>query len=484
MRLVYIRLGSVHANTLQVRRTASLLLTGLIILCVGVTGHHYWPSLAVSAGALVRAAAPVVAGMADSAPLQAVAETASDVQELAAAALAQTPENSTRIVEMGNGRTFSRMLLDAALPSDDALAAAAALGKVYDHRKLKAGQEVALSITRLGENRTLTGLAFSPEPTKEISITRQPDGSFIAQMKNTPLERQRIAARGEIRGSLYGAGEREGVPRAIMAALIRAYSHEIDFQRDLHAGDKFEVLYDQPTAKDGTPVGQGVIIYAALIIRDKVRPLYRVTFGDGAVDYFNELGQSVKRSLLRTPVEGARVTSGFGMRIHPLLGYSKMHKGVDFGAPTGTPIYASGTGVVEEARFNGAYGRYIRLRHNGRTQTAYAHLSRFAKGVYAGARVQQGDVIGFVGTSGRSTGPHLHYEVIVDRKQVNPLSVSMPTGRTLEGKTLTQFKQGQTKIKQEFQNLLEKDTASQNNAQVLSPEPEPKPKPVLVAQKS
>ncbi|MFA6279618.1 MAG: peptidoglycan DD-metalloendopeptidase family protein [Bdellovibrionales bacterium] len=440
---------------------------------MGTTGHHYWPSLAGTAGAFMRAAVPVVEEMADSAPLQAVAETASEVQDLAASVVAQTPENTTRIVELGEGRTFARMLMDAALSSDDALAAATALGNVYDHRKLKAGQEVALSITRLGENRTLTGLTFSPESTKEISMNRQPDGSFLAQLKNTPLERQRVAAQGEIKGSLYGAGEREGVPRAIMASLIRAYSHEIDFQRDLHAGDKFEVLYDQPTAKDGTPVGQGVIIYAALIINDKVRPLYRVTFGDGAVDYFDERGNSVKRSLLRTPVEGARLTSGFGMRMHPLLGYSKMHKGVDFGAPTGTPVYASGSGIVETAQFNGSYGRYIRLRHNGRTQTAYAHLSRFAKGVYTGARVQQGDVIGFVGTSGRSTGPHLHYEVMVDRQQVNPLSVSMPTGRVLEGKILNQFKQGQTKIKQEFHNLLEKDGTPQNNAQATDHEPTP-----------
>lgn len=422
-----------------------------------MTGHHYMPSLTGTAGAFIQAAAPVVEEIAESAPVQAVAETASEVQDLAASVVAQTPENVTRVVELGEGRTFARLLMDAAIPSDDAYAASRALTKVYDHRKLKAGQEVTLSISRLGDELTLTGLTFEPEVTKEISIQRQADGSYIASMRATPIERQRIAARGEIRASLYAAGEREGVPRSVMAALIRAYSHEIDFQRDIHPGDKFEVLYDQPTAHDGTPVGQGVIIYAALITGGKTRPLYRVTFGDGAVDYFNERGQSVKRSLLRTPVESARVTSGFGMRMHPLLGYSKMHKGVDFGAPTGTPIYAAGTGVVEMARFNGGYGRYIRIRHNKRTKTAYGHMSRFAKGIRPGTRVNQGDVIGFVGTSGRSTGPHLHYEVVLDGKQVNPLKVSMPVGRMLEGKTLTQFKQGQARIKTEFKSLLDKD---------------------------
>lgn len=432
---------------------------------IGTTGHYFMPSLSGSAMGLMKAARPVVEEFADSAPVQAVTEAAGEMQQMAAAVVAPKPENVERVIELGEGRTFARMLMDAAIDSDQALAASAALNDAYDHRKLKAGQEVSLSITRLGQQETLNALTFQPEPTKEVSITRQADGTYVAQLKNTPLERQRVAVRGEIRGSLYGAGEREGVPRAIMAAIIRAYSHEIDFQRDIKSGDKFEILYDQPTAKDGTPVGQGVIIYAALIVGGKAKPLYRVTFGDGAVDYFDEKGQSIKRSLLRTPVEGARMTSGFGMRMHPLLGYSKMHQGTDFGAPPGTPIYAAGSGVIEEARFNGAYGRFVQIRHNGRTQTAYAHMSRFAKGIYPGARVNQGDVIGYVGSSGRSTGPHLHYEVRVDRRQVNPLSVSMPVGRVLEGKTLTQFKQGQSKIKDEFTTLLEKDDATPEKAE-------------------
>lgn len=437
-----------------------------------MAGHYYMPSLSGTTGAFLQAAQPVVQIITESETVQAVAQTAGEVQSMAASVVKPTPENVTRVVELGEGRTFSRMLSDAAIPNEDALAAASALNKVFDNRKLKAGQEVTLSITRLGDQQTLMGLTFEPEATKEVTILRQADGQYLAELRNTPVERQRMATRGEIKGSLYAAGEREGVPRAIMAALIRAYSHEIDFQRDIKSGDKFEILYDQPTARNGSPVGQGVIIYAALIIGGKTKPLYRVTFGDGAVDYFDERGQSVKRSLLRTPVEGARMTSGFGMRMHPLLGYSKMHKGVDFGAQTGTPIYAAGSGVVEEARFNGSYGRYVRLRHNGRTQTAYAHMSRFAKGLHAGARVNQGDVIGFVGTSGRSTGPHLHYEVIVDRKQANPMSVSLPIGRILEGKTLTQFKQGQAKIKQEFMGLLEKG-ATQTDSRVEAPRKTP-----------
>ncbi len=471
--MVPFRLGSVHGSTLHNRRTASLLLTGLLVLGIGTTGPRYLPNLSGAAGAFVTAAKPVVEDWAEAVP-DTVSNTAAEMQEMASSALAPTPESMTRIVELGQGRTLARMLLDAAIPSDQATAAATALQKVYDHRKLKSGQEFTLSITRLGEQYTLTALTFEASVTKEITISRAEDGTYTAQAKDMPIERRRMAVQGVIRGSLYGAGDAAGVPRAIMASLIRAYAHEIDFQRDIRAGDKFEVLYDQPMAQNGTAVGQGVIIYAALIIGNKTHPLYRVTFGDGEVDYFNERGQSVKRSLLRTPLESARVTSGFGVRRHPILGYSKMHKGTDFGAPTGTPIYAAGSGTVEMAQWNGSYGRYIKLRHTGSTFTAYGHMSRFAKGIQPGARVKQGDVIGFVGSTGRSTGPHLHYEVIVSGQQVNPLKVSMPTGRVLTGKTLEQFKKGQASIRSEFSSLLEKKNKTEAEATPASPKTEQK----------
>lgn len=468
--MVHFRLGAVRANTLQSRRTASLLLVGLTAWTIGATGHYLNPNVSAPALSFIQAAKPMVDDFVDSAPVQAVADAAGEVaagmQEMAAA-VAPKPESFTRIAELGEGRTFSRMLVDAGIPAEMATSASDAMESVYDHRKLKAGEEFTLGITRLGDEETLNSVTFQPEVTKELTITRLADGSYKAQLKNTPLERQRVAARGEVRGSLYAAGEREGVPRNIMAALIRAYAHEVDFQRDIKQGDGFEVLYDQPTAKDGTPVGQGVIIYAALVLNGKTKPLYRVTFGDGAVDYFDDRGQSVKRSLLRTPVEGARMTSGFGMRRHPILGFSKMHKGTDFGAPIGTPIYAAGSGVVEEAQFSGSYGKFVLIRHNGRVETAYAHMSRIA--VEDGARVKQGDVIGYVGMTGRSTGPHLHYEVRVDRQPVNPLSMSMPVGRILEGKVLAQFKSGQDKIQKEFSTLLSKAAAGQDRADASAP---------------
>lgn len=462
--MLNLRLGSVHGSTLQERSTASLLLAGLLILGVGTMGHHYVPKATEAAGALVQAAAPAIEEVVDSVPIQAMASAAKEVKKLAASVIKPKPELTTRVVELGKGRTFTRMLMDAAIPSDQAAAASSALGKVYDHRKLRAGQEVTLSITTLKDKYTLSALTFEPASTKELSIVRLYDGTYSAELKNTPVERRRIAVKGKIKSSLYVAGAKVGVPRGVMASLIRAYSHQIDFQRDIRPGDKFEILYDQPTARNGSAVGQGVIIYAALHTGGRTFPIYRVTFGDGAVDYFNEKGQSVKRSLLRTPVANARITSSFGRRRHPLLGYSRMHKGVDFGARRGTPIFAAGNGTVIKAKWNGGYGKYIKIRHNNRTYTAYAHMKRFAKGLHKGTRVKQGDVIGFVGNTGRSTGPHLHYEVIIDGRHRNPMKVSMPTGRVLKGKTLRQFKKGQGKLREEFHALLKRRQDNKKNA--------------------
>ncbi|MDD3288494.1 MAG: M23 family metallopeptidase [Alphaproteobacteria bacterium] len=455
-----VQFGFARANSLTKQQIAPLLLVGIVAWSVGTFGHFYVSPLSVegeasivaenNASSINTAAQVVVAQVEESAPVQAAVA----VGNVAAAAVAPKPENVTRQIELDGGESFGKMLGNADIDEKDASAVVAALNKIYDVRKLKAGQEVNLAFIRRGTEETLQSVNFQPELTKEITIARIADDKFDGKVKTTPIERKRMAARGEIRTSLYEAGRREDVPNNIMAALIRVYSHAIDFQRDIRSGDRFEVLYDQPMAKDGTPVGDGTIIYAALEVGGKVKPLYRVTFGDGTVDYFDAKGQSIKRALLKTPVDGARVTSSYGMRMHPLLGYSKMHKGMDFGATTGTPIFAAGSGVIEEVGFKGSYGRYIRIQHNGRTKTAYGHMSRFARGIYQGARVNQGDVIGFVGSSGRSTGPHLHFEVIVDNKQTNPMSVNMPTGRVLEGTALTQFKQGETRIRQEFSSLL------------------------------
>jgi murein DD-endopeptidase MepM/ murein hydrolase activator NlpD len=192
--------------------------------------------------------------------------------------------------------------------------------------------------------------------------------------------------------------------------------------------------------ENGRAVDMGKILYGRLVTSGKVHSLYRYASAvDGSIDYYDEKGQSAKKFLMKTPVDGARLSSGYGMRFHPILGYTKMHKGVDFAAPRGTPVMAAGQGTVEFASRNGSYGNYVRIRHGNGYKTAYAHLNSFARGIKKGAHVRQGQIIGYVGTTGRSTGPHLHYEIMLANKQVNPMSIRVPTGRKLAGSELAAF---------------------------------------------
>lgn len=418
-----------------------MLVIGALTLGVGLSGHKLRTS-AVAASNAVRA-------IEQSAPAQAVAKA-----DQAIAAVIVPAEKMVREAEIDDGQDFADMLNDAGVSDADATAAMNALARVYALGKLRAGQGVTLTFNRTPQAETFTSAVFQPEDTREITIARQADGSFAASTKMIPIIRERIAAQGEIRSSVYEAGDRAGVPHAIMAEMIHVYAHDVDFQRDIHPGDSFEILYDQPKTAQGKPVGEGSIIYAAMHVGGEIKPIYRVTFADKTVDYIDASGRSTRRAILRTPVAAARITSGFGMRIHPLLGYSKMHKGVDFGAPIGTPIFAAGSGVIEEIGFKNGFGRYIKIRHSGNLETAYGHMSRFNPHLYRGAHVNQGEVIAYVGMSGRATGPHLHFEVHVNGTQVNPLSVKMPAGRVLQGAQLAEFKNGQTRIRSEFLTLI------------------------------
>jgi murein DD-endopeptidase MepM/ murein hydrolase activator NlpD len=450
------KFASARIHSLRGSSITPLVLTALLAFAFGAAGHHAHKGDNQTSVAALGAPAAVQTSALQQLrnALQSTPGVASAGASVAAA-IAPTPVSATREAELDEGQTFSEMLTDQDIAEGDALAASNALSKAYDMRRLRAGQDFTLSFTRTPTKETLTGVTFQPEDTKEISLARAADGSFSAHVNLIPVTRHRIAAGGEIHSTLYEAGDHAGVSHALMASLIRIYSHNIDFQRDVHPGDHFEVLFDQSRTAKGKLVGDSTIVYAKLTMDGKAHALYRVTFNDGTADYFDERGQSVRRALLRTPVAAAHITSGFGMRIHPLLGYSKMHKGIDFGAPIGTPIFAAGSGTIDEIGFKNGYGRYIRIRHNGTMATAYAHMSRFAGNLFSGSRVSQGQVIGYVGMSGRATGPHLHFEVQVNGQQVNPMSVNaMPTGRTLDGKMLVLFKDGQNKIKQEFEALL------------------------------
>jgi murein DD-endopeptidase MepM/ murein hydrolase activator NlpD len=221
--------------------------------------------------------------------------------------------------------------------------------------------------------------------------------------------------------------------------MIRIFSFDVDFQRELQPGDSFEVLYEALFEDDGSLAKTDGVLYASLTLSGERLDMYNFTPQSGHDDFFDRKGQSVRKTLMRTPIDGARLSSRFGMRKHPVLGYTRQHKGVDFAAPRGTPIYAAGDGVIESAGRNGGYGKYLRIRHNSTYKTAYGHMTRIAKGMRRGKRVRQGQIIGYVGSTGRSTGPHLHYEVLRGGRQVNPLKIKLPSGEKLKAADLASF---------------------------------------------
>lgn len=343
------------------------------------------------------------------------------------------------------GDTFAKVLNRGGVPSSDSVGAIRALKKVYDLRRLQPGTEIFLQLqpplTGKGP-ATLLSVDFIADGDLEISVLRNGPQTYAAKRFDRTLVPKVSYGRGVVRSSLYVAGKDAKVPSAILANLVGLYSFDVDFQRDVQPGDSFEVMYERLTDEAGEPVREGDIVVASMTLSGSTTTLYRFKTKTGFSDYFDENGQSAQKSLLRTPTDAARISSGFGKRRHPILGYNRMHRGIDFAAPPGTPVYAAGDGTIEKAGWAGAYGRYIRIRHNGNYKTAYAHLRRIAKGVKPGARVKQRQVIGYIGASGRVTGPHLHYEVLLNGRHINPRKIRLAAGYKLKGKDLKRFKAG------------------------------------------
>ncbi|MCB9947476.1 MAG: peptidoglycan DD-metalloendopeptidase family protein [Rhodospirillaceae bacterium] len=399
-------------------------------------------------------------------PTDAEAEIAGDAAlrtlEVVAASVAdsllETPYRQgteRRVVEVRSGDTLLALLTREAVSRADAHAAVAALEDVYDPRRLQIGQQITLTFDHLGRDSVFLGLELMPDVETFASVERTEEGGYSAGEVENALETRRVAAAGVISSSLAGDTDAAGVPYQVLYSLVRAYSYDVDFQRDLHTGDAFEILFEEDYHASGEFARHGAAVYANLVLSGEERRIYRFESSDGTVDYYTADGQSVRKALLRTPVDSLRMSSGFGMRRHPILGYTRMHRGIDFAGPTGTPILAAGDGVIDFLGTNAGYGRYIRIRHNNRIQTAYAHMSGYGRGLTVGSRVQQGQVIGYIGSTGLSTGPHLHYEVIVAGQQTNPLTVDMPTGRTLEGGELAAFRERIAEYEAEFRRQIE-----------------------------
>ena len=385
------------------------------------------------------------------------------------------PEPVDTSFVLGKGEKIHDKLVELGVPPSAARALMAALEPVYPSRLMRAGQKISLTLDRQqdfygSEVIYPVYLSFRPGRGAKIVVESDEDGHFTARaegLKSASAARKAksakaarasgkrgqkaraaaapyIRARGRVSSSLYAAARDQHVPGYIISQMLRAFSYSIDLQRQVAKGDTFDILYGAPLS--GSSKRRKVLYYAALNLHGKRIAYFRFTTPGGRTGYYDEKGRSAVRGLMRTPVSGARITSGFGMRRHPVLGYSKMHTGVDFGAPRGTPIHAAGNGVVTYAAWRGGYGRAVMIRHDNGYVTLYAHQSRIARGIRKGVRVRQGQVIGYVGSTGRSTGPHLHFEVRLNNRPVNPLHVRASRHIRLKGKALAAFKKRKARI--------------------------------------
>ncbi|MDE3060486.1 MAG: M23 family metallopeptidase [Pseudomonadota bacterium] len=418
---------------------------------------------ALSSAIVHKTAAPVVA--AGPAVLPAIAVTAPAPLPAPVVQKAQAPAPIayplTLNLQLESGDTLISLLTDAGVSYVEAQAALDAAADLYNPKKINAGQSLSLVLDKPSGAATpvITRLSFPISLTASLEITRRagPAPVFTAKKLEAPVEQTYARAGGEISSSLYETGIASGIPPALLDEIINAYSYDVDFQRDIKKGDAIDALFERLQTKEGVVTGHGKVIFAELRLDDRDLRIFRYVDHEGNADYYNEKGESVRKALLRTPVNGARITSSYGMRMHPLLGYSKMHRGVDFGAPIGTPIYAAGDGIVEMAGQRGGYGNYLRLRHNNRYESAYAHISHFASGIRPGMHVKQGQVIAYVGQTGLATGPHLHYEIIMNGEQVNPANVKFKTGNVLAGKELLAFRKNVKSIEAQLAALPHKN---------------------------
>ena len=345
-------------------------------------------------------------------------------------------------VKVRPGETLEGAVLRAGVAPNDAREVVSTLQGAIDTVNIKAGMafEAAVAERRNGRagSARLIGLSMRTSPSSTLTVSRTFDGALkLRELEEKVTDETKVAC-GQMEGSFYQSVASVGGTPAVVSQAAQLFAHKIDFSRDIHEGDKFCLVFGRKVTESGRTVEAGDLEYAEV----KGQKFYAFDRDgpDGKPQFFDELGKNIKGFLLRTPVDGARITSTFGARKHPVLGYTRAHQGVDFGAGTGTPILAACDGVVLEARRWSGYGNWLRIRHSGQWDTGYGHISRYAPGIRAGSRVRQGQVVAYVGATGLATGPHLHYEVWLNGKRVNPIGAKVPQGTILAGGELARFK--------------------------------------------
>ena len=348
-----------------------------------------------------------------------------------------TSHTSKYTIVVKKGSNLTNTLIAFGVNRSDAYKAIKSLKDIVNPRLISAGQKINITLNKSSNLLYRINIPLSPD--KHFIAERVISDNFFSFIDNKNLKISITASSGKISSSLFNATIDQKVPLPIVIKMISIFSWDIDFQRDIHPGDKYKVIYEYFIDEKGEQVKLGNILFASLTSNNKPFNLYQYEDKNGNIGYYNENGVSAKKALMKTPIDGARLSSRFGKRKHPVLGYTRMHRGIDFAAPSGTPIMAAGDGRIEKAYRNGGYGKYIRIRHNGNYKTAYAHLKSYARGIRTGKYVKQRQIIGYVGSTGVSTGPHLHYEVHYNGKQVNPLKIKIPTGKSLKKNQLTEF---------------------------------------------
>ncbi len=291
---------------------------------------------------------------------------------------------------------------------------------------------------------TVVNLNFPISNTTSIDIRKSKD-AFLIKENILQLYKKEIVVKNSISNNLYSSAMDVNIEPNIIVEFARIFGFEVDFQRDIRKGDWFEIYYEKFIDDNNKVRDTGKIIYASMYVNGEEINLYNFQY-QNEEEYFDIKGKSITKSLMKTPINGARLSSSFGMRKHPILGYNKMHRGTDFAAPSGTPIMASGSGTVTRARWCGGGGNCVKIKHNSSYETIYAHMKSFAKGIKEGRKVKQGQIIGYVGSTGLSTGPHLHYEVIVNGKKVNSQKLKLPSGKILKGNARKEFELKRIKI--------------------------------------
>ena len=336
-------------------------------------------------------------------------------------------------LKVRNGDSIQRILYDQKISPTEVNNVLNALRREYNISTLRNDQKVYLIVKREKNGNFVSRLTVNIDNITSVHVFLNKDNVYETKRVTKILTKKNHLVETTIDRGIYRTAKQSGIENNIVAQFARLYGFEVDFQRDLKKNDKIKIFYERYLDDDGVSQRTGNIIYSEITNVERNIVLYRYEYPNGSIAYFTPEGKSIEKSLMRTPINGAKLSSRYGFRIHPILGYNQMHQGTDFAAPIGTPVMASGAGTVEYSGWKGGYGKFISIRHSPVYQTNYAHLQDYAKGIRRGTKVQQGQVIGYLGSTGSSTGPHLHYEVVVNGRKENSQTLKLPSAAPLEG---------------------------------------------------